>query len=100
MPATAAEAFEWDRRGAPQVRHSHALLGRLRKLLVDHHPDVLEALLDEGATEIRMANRKPATLDDQSPRDGDDDLVMLADIGILNRNFISSRDIIAKDAII
>jgi 2-polyprenyl-6-methoxyphenol hydroxylase-like FAD-dependent oxidoreductase len=78
MPATAAEAFEWDRRGAPQVRHSHALLGRLRKLLVDHHPDVLEALLDEGATEIRMANRKPATLDDQSPRDGDDDLVMLA----------------------
>ena len=25
MPTSADEAFDWDRRGAPQVRHSHAL---------------------------------------------------------------------------
>ena len=42
MPETADEAFDWDRRGAPQVRHSHALLARLRNLLRDNHPDVLE----------------------------------------------------------
>ena len=27
MPETYDEAFQWNRRGAPQVRHSHALLG-------------------------------------------------------------------------
>ena len=26
MPQSADEAFDWDRRGAPQVRHSHAFL--------------------------------------------------------------------------
>ena len=33
MPASADEAFEWDRRGAPQVRHSHAFLASLVGLL-------------------------------------------------------------------
>ena len=33
MPTSADEAFEWDRRGAPQVRHSHAFLARLVGLL-------------------------------------------------------------------
>ena len=32
MPKTHDEAFDWDRRGAPQVRHSHALLGRLHNI--------------------------------------------------------------------
>ena len=41
MPASADAAFDWDRRGAPQVRHSHAFLARLRNMLRDHHPDVL-----------------------------------------------------------
>ena len=35
MPASPEEAFSWNRRGAPQVRHSHALLGRLHNLLRD-----------------------------------------------------------------
>ena len=46
LPATPAEAFaHWDRRGAPQVRHSHAFLARLRNLLRDRAPDLLAALL-------------------------------------------------------
>ena len=45
MPPTCEEAFFWDRSGAPQVRHSHALLGRLHNLLRDSHPEVLEMLL-------------------------------------------------------
>ena len=40
MPKTHDEAFEWNRRGAPQVRHSHALLGRLHNILRDNHPEV------------------------------------------------------------
>ena len=41
LPADPDAAFWWDRRGAPQVRHSHAFLARLRNLLRDRHPDVL-----------------------------------------------------------
>jgi 2-polyprenyl-6-methoxyphenol hydroxylase-like FAD-dependent oxidoreductase len=79
MPATAAEAFAaWDRRGAPQVRHSHAFLARLRNLLADRAPDVLERLLAAGATEIRFTDRLPETLTDRDPRPGDDQLVALA----------------------
>jgi 2-polyprenyl-6-methoxyphenol hydroxylase-like FAD-dependent oxidoreductase len=78
MPDSPAAAFAWDRRGAPQVRHSHALLGRLHNLLRDEHPDVLAALLDAGATEIRQADRMPDTLDDRTPMPGDDDLTLIA----------------------
>ncbi|HYN31009.1 MAG TPA: FAD-dependent oxidoreductase [Ilumatobacteraceae bacterium] len=77
MPATADEAFEWDRRGAPQVRHSHAFLARLRNLLRDHQPDILDALLAEGATEMRFGDGVPPTMD-FTPEPGDDDLVMIA----------------------
>ncbi len=79
MPATADEAFSaWARRGAPQVRHSHAFLARLRNLLADRAPDVLERLLTAGATEIRFTDRLPETLTDREPRPGDDLLVALA----------------------
>lgn len=77
MPATADEAFDWDRRGAPQVRHSHALLARLRNLLRDEHPDVLAALLAEGATEIRFGDNLPAGME-LTREPGDDDLAMIA----------------------
>jgi 2-polyprenyl-6-methoxyphenol hydroxylase-like FAD-dependent oxidoreductase len=78
VPATAHEAFEWERAGAPQVRHSHAFLARLRNLLRDRYPDVLEQLIAEGATEIRFTDRLPETLLDRSRHEGDDDLVGLA----------------------
>ena len=77
-PATPDEAFEWDRRGAPQVRHSHALLARLHNLLRDHYPDVLARLLEAGATEMRFAENLPATIVDREPRPGDEDLVAIA----------------------
>ena len=77
LPATAEEAFAWDRRGAPQVRHSHAFLARLRNLLRDRYPDVLAALLDAGATEVGLAEMLPEGMD-PTPRPGDEDLVLLA----------------------
>lgn len=77
-PATADEAFEWDRRGAPQVRHSHALLARLRNLLRDHYPDVLDRLLDAGATEMHFTDNLPVGITDREPMPGDEDLAAIA----------------------
>ena len=78
LPADPSAAFEWDRRGAPQVRHSHAFLARLRNLLRDPHPDVLAALLDAGATEMRLHRDAARGDETATPRPGDDDLVALA----------------------
>jgi 2-polyprenyl-6-methoxyphenol hydroxylase-like FAD-dependent oxidoreductase len=77
LPADAEEAFWWDRRGAPQVRHSHAFLARLHTLLRDHYPDVLEGLLAAGATEQRFGQHLPPTMVGFAPEPGDEDLVML-----------------------
>ena len=79
FPANPVEAFaNWDRRGAPQVRHSHAFLARLRNLLRDRLPDVLEALMAHGTEELPVSNLLRPPIDDTSPRDGDEDLSLLA----------------------
>ncbi len=79
VPDSPDAAFEqWHRRGAPQVRHSHAFLARLRNLLRDRAPEVLDDLLAAGATELRFVDHPPPTLEDRSPRPGDEDLVALA----------------------
>ena len=79
VPDSPDAAFEqWERRGAPQVHHSHAFLARLRNLLRDRAPEVLAHLLAAGATEIRFADNPPPTLVDRDPRPGDEDLVALA----------------------
>jgi 2-polyprenyl-6-methoxyphenol hydroxylase-like FAD-dependent oxidoreductase len=78
LPHDPDEAFAWDRRGAPQVRHSHAMLARLRNLLRDRYPDVLEALYAAGVTDWPLTEHLPETIDDLSPQPGDEDLVMLA----------------------
>src|SRR4051794_32318706 len=78
MPADAHEAFRWQRRGAPQVRHSHTMLARLHNTLADRAPDVLELLLAVGATELKFCETLPETLTDRDPRPGDEELVALA----------------------
>jgi len=79
-PAAAdpASAFAtWQRKGAPQVRHSHAFLGRLRALLRAKYPDILQGLLDAGAAELDMLARPPLTLPPLVREPGDEDLVAL-----------------------
>ena len=78
MPESPDDAFAWDRRGAPQVRHSHALLARLRNLLVEHYPDVHRDLLAAGATEMRFGDDLPPTMTGFERQPGDDQLVMIA----------------------
>lgn len=42
-------AFEdWQRPGVPQFRHAHIMLARLQTTLRDHHPALLQELLDAG----------------------------------------------------
>ncbi|PZQ58956.1 MAG: FAD-dependent oxidoreductase [Phenylobacterium zucineum] len=46
-------AFEdWQRRGVGHLRHSHAFLARLRTLVRDHHPALLEQLHAAGVREL------------------------------------------------
>lgn len=78
LPDTADEAFErWDRRGAAHARQSHALLARLRRFLRERAPDVLDALLEQGATELSIERILPPDITDREPRPGDDELVIL-----------------------
>jgi len=69
--ATPDEAFAVERRGAPQVRHTHGLLARLTSTLRVRFPDVLETLVTAGGVEIDLAHRFP------DRRDGDEDLRVL-----------------------
>src|SRR6202034_1755639 len=65
------DAFAVERRGAPQVRHTHALLARLTVTLRRRVPDVLETLVAAGGVEVDLARRFG------EPRDGDADLRVL-----------------------
>jgi 2-polyprenyl-6-methoxyphenol hydroxylase-like FAD-dependent oxidoreductase len=79
LPETALEAFEkWERRGAPQTRHSHAFLARLHNLLRDRVPGLLEALLASGAELMRFEDMVRPTFGDGVAVPADEDLTMLA----------------------
>ena len=54
MPDDVEGAFAWDRRGAPQVRHTHGFPALIRVLLRDRYPDVLQALVDAGVGELSI----------------------------------------------
>ncbi len=79
LPDSHTEAFEhWDRRGSPQARHSHALLARLRNLIRDHAPELLEKLKACGAQELLFTDRVRQVFNDPVFEPGDDDIVFLA----------------------
>jgi 2-polyprenyl-6-methoxyphenol hydroxylase-like FAD-dependent oxidoreductase len=79
LPGSHGEAFaRWKRRGAPQTRHSHALLARLRNLIRDHAPELLEKLLACGAEELRFTDRARELFADPELEEGDEDVVALA----------------------
>jgi 2-polyprenyl-6-methoxyphenol hydroxylase-like FAD-dependent oxidoreductase len=70
--------FHWSRRGVGHLRHSHAFLARLRNIIKDHHPALLQQLLDAGAREIGFADMLPAALKaDYRPEPGDEDMAVL-----------------------
>src|ERR1700744_1790933 len=49
----ADEVFDsWARRGVGHLRHSHAFLARLRLIIRDQHPQLLEELLAAGCRDL------------------------------------------------
>jgi 2-polyprenyl-6-methoxyphenol hydroxylase-like FAD-dependent oxidoreductase len=68
---TPDQAFALERRGAPQVRHTHALLARLTLALRDRYPDVLQILVAAGGIEVDLARRY------EEPQEGDNLLRVL-----------------------
>ncbi len=78
MPDSHLGAFDWERRGSPQTRHSHALLARLFLLIRDRAPDLLEKLKLCGAEELGFKARACQLFDDPVFTEGDEDIVLLA----------------------
>ena len=78
MPESVEAAFDWDRRGAPQVRHSHGSAARLHQVLQARFPDVLAELRAAGAVEHDLGAMLPeglrGDLDDLKVIAGADDL--------------------------
>ena len=55
IPSDSKDAWtRWRRPWAPQLRHLHGYRARLRKLLLDHVPDMVDNLMDSGATELPL----------------------------------------------
>ena len=73
------EAFyRWERKGATQLRHSHAFIGRLTALIRDRYPDLLEELLKEGTRLFGFSDAlAPPLMDKYTLAAGDDDLMLL-----------------------
>jgi 2-polyprenyl-6-methoxyphenol hydroxylase-like FAD-dependent oxidoreductase len=75
---TEAVFDHWRRRGASQLRHSHAFLARLRKLIATEHPALLEALRTAGARELRFADGLPDTIKPRYvPRPEDEEMAII-----------------------
>ena len=75
---TEAVFDHWRRRGASQLRHSHAFLARLRKLIATEHPALLEALRAAGARELRFADGLPETIKARYvPRPEDEEMAII-----------------------
>jgi flavin-dependent dehydrogenase len=76
---SAVEAFErWERRGAPQARHSHAFLARLHNGIRDRAPDLYADLLAAGAETLPFSDLVEATFENPELIPEDDEIVLLA----------------------
>lgn len=79
FPASPDDAYDpWERRGSPQIRHSHAFLARMHNLIRDREPELLRRLLALGAEEITFRGQAQAWFPDAAFEPGDDDMVLLA----------------------
>lgn len=75
----ADEAFEtWNRRGVGHLRHSHAFLARLRKIVAENHPALLDELKAAGVQELKFADGlNPIAKTRYRPRPEDASLTVL-----------------------
>jgi 2-polyprenyl-6-methoxyphenol hydroxylase-like FAD-dependent oxidoreductase len=95
---TAETSWDWPRRGAPHVQHPHFLMGRLRMLMRDEHPDLLQALFAAGVWELPFIDTvHPAARRRYRPEPGDSDLVPLCarrtTFELVVRKYIEQREL-------
>lgn len=77
--ASPVEAFEkWDRRGAPQTRHSHAFLARLHNEIKAREPKLYSALLEAGAETIPFTEMTREFFPEESLLPEDEEITLLA----------------------
>lgn len=78
VPDSLDEAWEsWERDGVAQFRQAHYLQARGRLVLDEALPDITEGLLAAGAAVVDPMRRLPPSIEDQSPRPGDDRLTTI-----------------------
>jgi 2-polyprenyl-6-methoxyphenol hydroxylase-like FAD-dependent oxidoreductase len=77
--ASPEEAFRtWERRGATQLRHSHAFLGRLTTLIRKRYPQLMEELVAAGARLFTYEDGLPPALREHYVQEpGDTDMAFL-----------------------
>jgi len=73
------EAFyNWTRKGATQLRHSHAFIGRLTTLIRERYPDLMKELLAEGTRLFGFEDGlTPLIAPHYKHESGDEDLKLL-----------------------
>ena len=73
------EAFErWERRGAPQTRHSHAFLARLHNGIQERFPILYQELMEAGAETLSFREMVQEIHTDPEFVPEDDEIVLLA----------------------
>ena len=73
------EAFErWDRRGAPQSRHSHAFLARLHNEIKAKAPVLYESLMEAGADTLAFSDMIGEFFPDAELLPEDEEITLLA----------------------
>lgn len=99
LPASPVEAFErWERRGAPQVWHSHAFLARLRNLLAARAPGVLDALHAHGAYDLPFSEYLPPTVEDRTIVPADAELTLFA-CRRITFEWVLRREVLARPGV-
>jgi 2-polyprenyl-6-methoxyphenol hydroxylase-like FAD-dependent oxidoreductase len=70
--------LDWHRRGAGHVRQSHAFLARLRSIIKQHHPQLLEELKALGARDLTFEMMLSDIQQDlYRPEPGDEELTII-----------------------
>jgi 2-polyprenyl-6-methoxyphenol hydroxylase-like FAD-dependent oxidoreductase len=89
-PASVSEAVEtWERRGVAQFRQIHNLQPKFRHLLDAEFPEIRDALVASGARQFNMLDSLPPSIQDRSPRPGDESFSTLVARRVVAENAIA-----------